>query len=106
MTATARVMSPAIHSRGRDSGRWTNEERVSVLPFPNDFTYINVAKAYKEFPNTLHLVSPSVNILWSYSAVIKTGKVTLAKNLVRMSSSSPRTLFIWPRSQSRFTHST
>ena len=63
-------------------------------------------KQYKEFPNTLHLVSPNVNILQIYSTVIKTRKLALATNLIQISSSSPLMFCILSRSQTRITHST
>ena len=46
-------------------------------------------KQYKEFPNTLHLVSTHVNTVQIYSSVIQTRKLALATNLIQISSSSP-----------------
>lgn len=63
-------------------------------------------KQYKEFPNTLHLVSPNVNILQIYSTVIKTRKSALATDPIHISSSSPFVFLILSRSQTRITHST
>lgn len=54
-------------------------------------------KQYKEFPNTLHLVSPNVNILQIYSTVIKTRKLALATDPIPISSSSPFMFFILSR---------